>query len=270
VRDSPLTNHGFQQAKRLGQFLNASGTDVTHVFASPLQRAAMTAEQVLLSQPESIRKEVSVIPASSLREQDFGLYEGVAYGEFRSSDTRHNSVETTQLMARRADLFVEQYLEPLLESKTPPTVVIVSHGKMLQVLWTQILAWLKPTTVKCDRQLLVDTSSLDYTRIAAWSNTGFLESTFKRTTEAISKSAQIGTQSADGSNTSEVNKDLACITDEDFGAAARVSCEATISAINGRPHLSGFIRTKGGVGSSRYDAQQGTLDRFLVGRSPNS
>jgi hypothetical protein len=231
----------------------------------------MTAEQVLHSQPESIRHNVTVIPSSSLREQDFGLYEGVAYGEYRisSSDTRHHSVETTPLMARRADLFIEQYLEPLLKSETSPTVVIVSHGKILQVLWTQLLAWLKPSTVRCDRQLLVDTSSIDYTRIGAWSNTGFLEATFKRTVDMISTSVKIEGESADEKRVSEVNQGLTCITDQNVGAAARVSCEATISAINGRPHLSGLVRTKGGVGSSRYDAQQGTLDRFLVGRRLN-
>ena len=97
MRDSPLTNHGFQQATRLGQFLNIRGVDLTHIFASPLQRAYTTAEQILKGQSGPNRDGLTVIPMPSLPEQDFGLLEGCSYQEFRRSDSRASTVESLPL-----------------------------------------------------------------------------------------------------------------------------------------------------------------------------
>jgi hypothetical protein len=224
----------------------------------------MTAEQILAAQPASVRQRVSVIPMDCLREQNFGNSEGLHYSEWRTSDARQADVETPAAMAARADRFIESCIVQLLEAPVSPTVVVVSHGKMLQVLWSQILAWTNPTTVLCDRELLVNSNSIDYTRIGAWSNTGFLHVTFTPSdrpstihTPAL-ESPLITHRACNG------GEPHATTSHEADSSLARRSWSASILAINGRPHLHGFRRTRGGVGSSQHDERQSTLDRFFA------
>jgi broad specificity phosphatase PhoE len=50
VRDSVLTNHGVDQANKLGVHLAKTTLVITHIFASPLTRTSKTAEAIQKAQ----------------------------------------------------------------------------------------------------------------------------------------------------------------------------------------------------------------------------
>ena len=276
MRDSPLTNHGFQQATRLGQFLNIRGVDFTHIFASPLQRAYTTAEQIRKGQSGPNRDGLTVIPMPSLQEQDFGLFEGCPYQDYREEDTRAVTVESFEAMSRRADVFIDECIMPLLNSQGTPIVAVVSHGKLLQTLWSQALSRIKPATVVCDQQLLTRAQSLDYRRISWWSNTGYIEAAFSRSIGATQPSRTASTQSLSGpvphtaSGSGEMDSESIQPdgTETEIIRSAFGPWTAVISAINGQDHLDGLSRARGGLGSARYDSRQGTLDKFVARGRP--
>jgi broad specificity phosphatase PhoE len=277
VRDSQLTTHGFQQATRLGRYFHAAGTDFTHVFASPLQRAFMTAEQVVLGQQKSesaaqavdaaVAPPLSVIPVPELRETDFGLYEGVAIRSFSTEDSRMSTVETSDEMAKRAAVFIESYLMPVLGSQPTPVVAVVSHGRFLQTLWPQILLKINPTKVECDQKLLIESRSIGINTIGAWSNTGYLETVFS----PVEDPSPVGLATIPVSNpvkstaTDAKAIALSCFSqqiDTQGGTVKPTRWIATVTAINGSQHLLGFKKNRG-VGSAAYDVRQGTLDGFI-------
>ena len=83
MTDSPLTERGRQQARKLGEAVKASGVHIDEILYSPLSRAADTAMAIA---------EATGLPARCeprLREQCFGKYEGTPRngGEFRISKT---------------------------------------------------------------------------------------------------------------------------------------------------------------------------------------
>ena len=105
-RDSPLTNHGMQQAKAAGQSLKS--TEFDKVYCSDLKRAHWTAQQVILANTafnvkEGETKEV-VNPV--MREQFFGDAEGTSWNDsnayIREGDRR--SVSPLILAWYRAEL----------------------------------------------------------------------------------------------------------------------------------------------------------------------
>jgi hypothetical protein len=219
---------------------------------------------------------LTVIPLHELQEQDFGLLEGVSYREYSQGDSRHASVESVESMSRRASIFTKESILPLFHAQSSPVVAVVSHGRMLQELWPQILSIIKPTSVVCDQQLLVDSRSIDHTQIRAWSNTGFVEVTFSRallaqpsypvTPMGVSRGEPRSVAAA------EAEADSPHLQADAVDSVAFVpklgSYTAVITAINGRDHLNGLSRARGGLGSARYDSRQGTLDKFFVQPRP--
>lgn len=173
-------------------------------------------------------------------------------------------------MSRRSNVFIKESILPLLDTQPSPVVAVVSHGKMLQTLWPQILSMIKPTSVVCDQQLLVDSRSIDHTQIGAWSNTGFVEVTFSRPLFAQSSysappSLPVTTVGTEADFSSPLQTDA---VNSGVGFPKLGSYTAFITAINGRDHLVGLTRTRGGLGSARYDSRQGTLDSFFVQPRP--
>ncbi|KAF2668557.1 phosphoglycerate mutase-like protein [Microthyrium microscopicum] len=260
VRDSQLTNHGFQQATRLGQYLNASGIDITHVFASPLQRATITAQQIILGQPEKNRESIPLIPAPSLREQDYGLLEGARYDEYRRGGSGMASVETNEMMTARAAQFIDEFLEPVANNLASATVVIVSHGRFLCSLWPQLLSRFNPETIICDQQLMVASNTITLQRIGAWSNTGYLEAMFERDVPEDVSNNVLAPPAIVLSQT--VRPELDEISNLRILSSR---WNLRVSAINSLVHLQGFKKTRG-IGSARYDSRQSTLDKFFPGQ----
>jgi broad specificity phosphatase PhoE len=246
--------HGFEQAKRLGTHLKASGVDLTHILCSPLQRALITAEQVRDGQTAEAQRDVVFVPTPALQEQDFGLFEGVAIRHYSFSDARFSSVETPEAMAKRADAFIDEHLAPLFKDHAACTVGIVSHGCMLRVLWSQLVSKVVPDTLSCSQDTLRKGGSLDARDIVSWSNTGYLEARFVRNLRPTHHPSNIASLPS--------NPGLPATASD--GRDADVGYSAEIIGINKRPHLDGFKKIRGGVGNARYDASQTSLRQYFA------
>jgi broad specificity phosphatase PhoE len=316
IRDSELTNHGHQQATRLGWHFKALGLSFTHLFSSHLQRAVKTAGKIREAQlappeeDEATGAVPEVVQLPLLVEQDFGSMEGKSFHErapeSKSRDKGHNcpkrkcsasfvDVETKDSMAQRADAFLDKHLLPLLIDDATVAaencVAIVSHGIFLSTLWKRLLLRLPTNSVVlCSELQATARPSLEH--FGGWSNTGYLDLRLDHTAAPDSLSAPAEPSCPDSASCSSPAETPA--TNEGLGkvevpqlsedskitqkAAAEVSVNAssgalsistprnvrgwttTILAINSKDHLKGLKRTGGGVGSSRHDTSQKSIE----------
>lgn len=185
-RDSALTNHGFQQATRLGLHFKALGLAFTHLFSSHLQRTAKTAGLIKEAQTSpkddvgSARDVPDVQHLRVLMEQDFGDLEGKRWTEIQAelqSKPGFIAVETKEAMGQRADKFLDEHLFPLLDEAADSsdlTIAIVSHGIFLSTLWKRLLRRLPAKSISlCPNLQSSARPSLEH--LGGWSNTGYLE-----------------------------------------------------------------------------------------------
>jgi len=138
LTDVPLTPPGEADAAALAPVL--AGRDIRAVFASPLQRAVLTAGLAGLA---------DVKQDPDLREWDYGGYEGMTTPQIREQrpgwylwrdgvipgDAGHPG-ETAQQVGARADAVLARVTPLLAEGD----VVLVSHGHFLRVLTAR---WLR-------------------------------------------------------------------------------------------------------------------------------
>ena len=280
MKDSALTIHGSLQAERLGRHLNLSGVKASHVFASDLQRAYRTAEAICALQSfngDSDNEHVEVMKLAILREQDFGFYEGKPfYARVRDSnmsgkdthrlqhakDPGFQDVETKEAMAIRMDSFMDLHLLPLLPgsySEKDPVVIIVSHGIILSTLWRCILKQFPVQNVQLGPGLAIrggGPTTLEH--LGGWSNTGYLE------LEIVSHTDTSESTNADIA----VNPAVAQKSEPTTAVAVKPLHGYTmiIKTVNCKDHLAGLKRTGGGVGSSKFDAGQRTIESFFKKR----
>ncbi|KAK8165541.1 histidine phosphatase superfamily [Phyllosticta citrichinensis] len=197
-RDSDLTNHGFHQGTRLGQWLANRNVKFTHIFSSTLKRAHKTAQLIADAQKPSDPSttevtKVEVTPLDLLQEQDYGSYEGQPFSVRRFSDRQDlreshptpgsdNSsfvdVESKDSMAQRADEFISDYLVSLCasaEADEEIVAAVVAHGIILSVLWKRFLQRLDRNSVSLVQVLQGPKAPVSLEHLGAFSNTGFLE-----------------------------------------------------------------------------------------------
>ena len=255
VRNSVLTSHGVQQASRLGQHFSKQGIKLTHLFSSKLVRAVKTAELIRVAQEDE--ETVDFRQLECLREQDFGFYEGKPFharttGGSKSGKDDHRDkhkddpefqdVESKESMKQRCEEFMQQSLQPLLDSHAysrPRIIAIVSHGILLSTLWKVLLSQQQPesvTIVPEVRSLLGPENSLEH--LGGWSNTGYLDLDYIVTAQHAPDDH--GTQYVDAS-------------------VQRLR----VNGVNKRDHLNALKRTRGGVGSAKHDDSQRSLDTFF-------
>ncbi|KAJ9617876.1 uncharacterized protein PV06_07198 [Exophiala oligosperma] len=262
VSDSRLTNHGRNQTERLGQYLAAHrNLRFTRIFASDLQRAYMTAEQIQRHQAIQWSEErvPDVIRLPVLREQDFGSYELVPWASRRAQeainpeDPSFRPQETAEAMAGRADVFINDHVIPLSASSPlaveqdslPECVAVVSHGLFLSALWKTLLTKFHTGTVVLGPNIEVLSYGRPLEFLPSWSNTGFLEITIHR-------------NDGDSSTSQESLPPTATDNTSPFAG-----CRVTVHNVNGKDHLLDLRRARGGIGSSPYDAKQKSLDGFF-------
>lgn len=198
VRDSALTNHGVDQARRLGAHFVETEVDLTHIFASPLSRAFKTAEALRDAREKASRKSdgshtsTGIVRVPDLIEQDFGFYEGKPF--FARSDpkktgreTHHQKhktepgfvdVESRESMANRADNFLDQHLLPLCAREGGSgrfMVAVVSHGILLAHLWRRLLLRLPRKSLSIAPEVVANRDNIVLEHLGGWSNTGYLE-----------------------------------------------------------------------------------------------
>jgi broad specificity phosphatase PhoE len=255
------------QAERLGKYFANKGLKIDQVFSSDLQRAFKTANAICSWSKASQGGKLEVTPLMVLREQDFGFYEGKPFYA-RSKDSNKSGkdkhccehrddpdfvdVESKESMALRMNQFLQDHLIPLLHAERKEkeqVVAIVSHGIILSHLWRCFLKLLPNNSVTLSPGLSVGTGGvtpLEY--LGGWSNTGYLELDVQKTTSRIT-----GTTSDQGISASSKTGDK---------TASLHNHKVVIKTVNGKEHLQGLKRTKG-VGSSKYDEGQKSIDSFF-------
>lgn len=253
-----MTNHGVLQAKRLGSHLakrrDAIGS-IKKLFTSNLQRAYRTAEAIAEAQSSldnsSSTSEVSeVVQLPELREKDFGSSEGKKFGARQrgpGGDTQFDA-ETRDSMKNRIDRFLDVHLAPVVDehASMDACVVIVAHGIILAVLLKALLS--RYPTKQMDS--LYQHGEI----LAAWSNTGVLQAKIDMSGLVPEGSATEGADVPGASSTPRP-------------AGDQVDLSMTVQFTNNVDHLQGLKKTKGGIGSAKFDAKQRTMDSFFGPKS---
>jgi len=255
-----LTTHGVLQARRLAAHL-ASTASIQHIFSSDLERAAKTALAVAdAASPRDASADggvgsLQVVQDPDLRERDFGSAEGKRWldGEARVGD-QFVAPETHEQMRVRAERFVLQRLKPLIEGgdtfggdmrdATPTTVVVVAHGLILGSLLRVLLRTYAPSELARLAPPASSSSTTGHLGIA-WSNTGYVEIDVKTT---------LRDPGVDGT------------------VASRNEISLVVLRTNVVDHLVGLKKTRGGIGSAKFDSKQKTVDSFFrpVAKKPRA
>ena len=129
MTDSPLTEHGREQAKQTGELVKNSGLHIDEILYSPLSRAADTAKAIAEATGIPARKE------PRLREQCFGKYEGTPRdgAEFKISKThfadRYDGGESMLQLAQRLYNLLDE-----LKADTGKTYLLVAHNGIARVV----------------------------------------------------------------------------------------------------------------------------------------
>ncbi|GAA6031461.1 hypothetical protein JCM8097_006468 [Rhodosporidiobolus ruineniae] len=145
-RDAQLSNHGYNQATRLGQAFK--DVPITAIYASDLKRANTTAREVWKANTTEPRPPFTTSPL--LREQFFGEAEGAPWdaGKYSSAHLPWEdhrafrlapNAESLNDVARRADLVLRHFVIPHVlhtaslprDEATPPKqhhILLVAHG----------------------------------------------------------------------------------------------------------------------------------------------
>lgn len=134
--DVPLNDTGHEQARRLGQRLRAGAAQ--HIVCSDLLRAQQTAA------PMAQQLGLAVQTTLSLREQHFGVFEGLRADDIRaehpqawadwllfSADRGTPGGESTREFHTR----VLAALSTLAQEHGGQTVLVVTHGGVLDMVW---------------------------------------------------------------------------------------------------------------------------------------
>ncbi|QDS73543.1 hypothetical protein FKW77_000341 [Venturia effusa] len=305
-RDSELTNHGHLQATRLGKHFQSSSVEFTHIFSSPLKRAIKTAELIRDAQPTSIDIVQSSLiveqdfgfyegkPAFARPLKGNARSGKEAHRALHMNDPGFVDIEPKETMASRADAFLNKLI-PAIPDKSN-VIAVVSHGIMLSVLWRRYLLRLPPRTVILHPEVLAAHGRVDLKRLGGWSNTGYLElemSVIASSLPFSPASSSVGTDGKMGvletnnvqlatvfeSEDTASELDAAGYQEDQAMPTSTVDIQATLSnrsftawttticAINHKPHLNNLKRTRGGVGSSRHDETQMSINSFFQKQS---
>ena len=263
--------HGNLQAERLGRFFTKKGLLFSHVYSSDLQRATKTASAICTWNDAAGANQLQVTVKEVLREQNFGSYEGKPFYarprvSHKSGKEHHRSqhqddpdfqdVESKGSMDSRMNTFLADNLLPLLfeEQLEENIIAVVSHGIILSHLWRCFLRLLPMNSVTLMAGLSVGkggATPLEY--LGGWSNTGYLELDIRRKALATIEPAK-SKSSLEPPMSQSIDKDsLPKLHDY----------RVTIKTVNGKEHLQGVKRTKGGVGSSKFDEGQKSIESFF-------
>jgi hypothetical protein len=214
-----------------------------------------------------------------LAEQDFGSYEGKSHIPRRQEsagtqvDVDKDGVivkqpETKEAMAQRMDVFLDEHLfsPAMISGSERHTVAIVSHALIMSVLWRRLLARLPSKSIQLAPELLALRTVPTVDRLPFWSNTGYLELLVQipPTTCVVDATAE----NADVNSSKQVFGEEQVRTADNLFQSSRSLSSSTVQvqAINKVDHLKGFKRTGGGVGSSKHDEGQKTIETFFKRR----
>ncbi|KAL5356109.1 histidine phosphatase superfamily [Aspergillus floccosus] len=253
--DSPLTTHGASQIDRLGQHFKSEGVRFTHIFASDLSRAALTAEGIRRHQPDPTA--LAAVASALIRERDFGSFEGQKWSTSYQSQAVQVIPETDQSIMLRSNTFINDHLLPLVldENRNNHVVAVVSHGITLQFLWKCIRALFHQDLIS----FVPGASSHESdTRFISptWANTGFLELCIQHPATCLPPPV-VPRDATHGGVPPPSNP----VPEDTSRPLSGWLLE--IRAINSRAHLAQLRRVQGGIGSGTYDKRQRRIDNFF-------
>lgn len=221
---------------------------ITHLFSSDLERAYKTAQAIMDAQmlpaASSSTAALEIVPLAELREKDFGSREGTRGRAdepppAQPHDKPFVEPETVEAMKIRITRFLEAMLAPSLDealhSNKAQSIVVVAHGAIHTHIWRQFMSRFKSETADTTLASQSSNASLQGIPLDAFlANTGYHEVIVSRRPPSSTKSAQHA-----------------------------YSFSIAVSSINSRDHLSGLKKTKGGIGSAKFDKKQKTIQSFL-------
>ncbi|KAF8318987.1 phosphoglycerate mutase-like protein [Clavulina sp. PMI_390] len=254
-KDSQLTQHGMNQARAVGAYFGdeTTGIRIHAMYASPLSRAFLTAQQIQSQQPLEHRPPLT--PTDLLKEQFWGDAEGHPFtwgpppskddetdaaGKYAPLTSRTSSFpngESSDDVARRVDLFISEFIIPHVlasqaDEETTLNIFVVSHGIAIAEL---IGAFLRrdPSVAKQAPETWRGLMNTAWTRMEI---TTRIETSHP---PPITPSTRV--KSSDP------------------------PLSVRITAVNQYSHLANVKRQRGGIGSSAYDPKQSSIKTSLVG-----
>lgn len=258
---------------------------LSHIFSSDLMRAFRTAEAIRLAQekptdPNALHahetKQLAV-----LREKDFGSLEGKSYYYERSRDSKkddkdlsphgHGNAldfkhsESQESMMARSNTFIDEYLLELFYTVPDDyAVVVVSHGIFLAHLWRCMYRRFAPTMISLAPNVVIPSPGLSLEYLNRWSNTGYLELEIKlKVGDGSTSTSLAATKAPELILISEIQA-----TNETNGRRL-LDMLLVVKAVNSLEHLVGLKKTRGGIGSSKHDDNQKTMESFFKTRTMN-
>ncbi|CED82425.1 Phosphoglycerate mutase [Phaffia rhodozyma] len=284
-RDTPLSNHGMNQAKALGG--SFKGVRITQIYASPLLRAKWTAEQIF-EQNEASENLPPIVFSPLMQEQNFGQAEGKSWnnmsGNYKRLAGRTFSFEDGECLddvGKRADRFIDGFLNHHLESSEQENIhiVAVAHGIFNSELMGTLLRrrprrqndpWnpVGMTNTGWHKVLITPTftpstsPSPSLTRSASPTATANADTLSSATAPNPSSvpAAPAPTKPVPGS---ALETPSGSILEKSDGREIRLKVE--ILRMNQTGHLKGLERQRGGVGNGAFDPKQGSLRSFFGG-----
>ncbi|KAH9850118.1 phosphoglycerate mutase-like protein [Lenzites betulinus] len=245
-KDAPLSNHGMNQAKAVGQSL--SGTRFTAIYASPLKRALWTGQAVQEAQPEPKPPlETSLL----LRERYWGVAEGNPwqwgqtagltleehfarglYPVLHERGQRFPEGESMDDLFERAKKAIDELVMPQVwraarEGKTGVHIAVASHGLCISEL--------VPALVFKDASGVHPGDNYRGLHNTAWTRV---------TIDVQGAKEGVPMEFADGDPP---------------------KLQVRVTDVNRHEHLAEVKRQKGGIGSAGYDPKQKDIRAFFGG-----
>ena len=294
-RDSALTNHGVEQTKRLGAYFAEESIKLTHIFASPLTRAFMTAEAVLAKKKHDGTLEI--VKVDALKERDFGRFEGKPYTSDEKSEGNDKKrktgcelggIETAASLAKRSDAFIDDFLLPLFATdglEDEYIVAVVAHGMLLSHMWRRLLPRLPRKSLTIAAEVTASKGNVILEHLGGWSNTGYLELSFSQSGKGdvhvvgeakLESEGDTATLPTIAPPVPEGEEPAVAAAEQSSPAKASAASpklegwSTTIVAVDSKQHLVGLKRQRGGIGSLAHDAGQKKLDGFFSKRQKTS
>ncbi|KAH8925596.1 phosphoglycerate mutase-like protein [Atractiella rhizophila] len=250
-RDAPLTNHGHNQALRVGEFF--SEIPITAIYTSDLKRAHSTALAIADANKTSPVPPFSITPL--LREQFFGQAEGQPWdkGPFSGlpwEDQRKfkfEGGESLEDVSRRADTFIKSFLRPHITSSPTSTI---------------------PDPDPYDH-IVVVAQSVFSSVLLSLGNVGIM---IRELIRALYKGqsiprevARLGGLLNTAWNQVEIKHLGSYVGETEEGEFELPLLSVQLVCQNQHTHLNGLVRQKGGIGSCAHDEKQTKLSDFFGG-----
>ncbi|QNK69322.1 histidine phosphatase family protein [Variovorax sp. PAMC26660] len=134
--DVPLNDIGHEQARRIG--LRLAGETAQHLISSDLMRAQQTAA------PAALQLSLPVVTSAALREQFFGVVEGMRSDEIQSLhpraweewlEFREDHAMPEGETAREFHARIIAALGGIAAAHTGQHLIVVTHGGVLDMVW---------------------------------------------------------------------------------------------------------------------------------------